>query len=105
MAQRQQLQTLLEGFLDAPDAADRVYFQPTTNVQMQYPCFIYKLDDIHTDHGDNIPYRRKMRYQITHVTRDPDDLTHLKVGALPSAAFDRSFPVDGLYHHVYSLHF
>lgn len=105
MAQRQQLQTLLEGFLGDPAPEDRVYFQPETNVQMEFPCFIYHLDGIHTDHGDNLPYRRKMRYQITYVTRNPDDLTHLKVGGMSSAAFDRSFTVDGLYHHVYSVHF
>lgn len=101
MAQRQDLQTLLETLM----GHNRVYFQAPTNVLLEYPCVIYQVDDIHTDHADNLPYRHKIRYQITVIFSDPDDFSHLKVGSLPSAKFDRQFKVDGLYHFVYSIHF
>ena len=58
MAARLQLHQLLETF------TEHVYFQPPTNVKLQYPCIIYKRDFAHTKFADDKPYDHIPRYMV-----------------------------------------
>lgn len=102
MAQRLELQAILVEFVDTPE---QVYFQPPTNLQMKYPCIVYKRDRVDTTFADDIPYTRKTRYQVTIIDRNPDSPIPDKVGALPTSSFDRQYVKDGLNHDVYNLFF
>jgi hypothetical protein len=101
MDRREQLQTLLEGVLGSTN----VYFQPPSNVQMQYPCFVYQRDSARTTFAANKPYRYTQRYQLTHISRDPTDETLAKVAALPLCTYNRFFVADNLNHDVFELYF
>lgn len=95
---RLDLQSLLETF------TDHVYFQPPTNVQMQFPCIVYKLDDMDSDFADNRPYYRMKRYMVTVIDRDPDSIIPDKVADLPLSSFLRNFVADNLHHFVILLY-
>lgn len=82
-----------------------VYFQPPSTILMKYPCIVYKLSYVNTEYADDIPYRKKKRYDITIIDRDPDSEIPDKVSDLPFCAFDRNFTSDGLHHNVYRLYF
>lgn len=84
---------------------DNVYFQPPTNVQLIYPCIIYKRDFADTKFADNEPYTHKLRYMITIIDQDPDSEIPGKVAALPMSVFNRFYTVDNLNHDVYSMYF
>lgn len=99
MASRLQLQTLLETI------TEYVYFQPPTNIQMQYPCIVYARDDSHTEFAGNRPYTRTKRYQITVIDRNPDSELPDKVEELSLCSFDRYFATDNLNHFVFNLFF
>lgn len=101
MAQpRVDLQTLLEGI------TEHVYFQPPTNIQMEYPCIVYLRDGLSSvDHADNELYRHAKRYQVTVIDRDPDTELAAMVEALRYVQFDRSFAADNLNHYVFTLFF
>lgn len=101
MAQRLQLQSLLEEIL----GSSNVYFQPPSNIQMQYPCIIYKWDSAETIFADNSPYRYSKRYQVTVIDSDPDSGIPDKIAALPMCKFDRFYPADNLNHDVFNLFF
>src|SRR5687768_14858821 len=101
MAPRPELQAVLEGILESSN----VYFQPPPNIQMAYPCIVYKRSLISIQHGDNRPYKHKTRYQVTVIDRDPDSTIHEKVGELPTSSYDRSYTVDNLNHDVYNVFF
>jgi hypothetical protein len=101
MAQRLELQSVLVDILGTND----VYFQPPPTVQMTYPCIVYNRDDIDTTHADNKPYKRKTRYQVTVIDRDPDSAIPEKVGELPLCVYDRFYAADNLNHDVYKLFF
>lgn len=101
MAQRSELQSLLESILDS----EHVYFQPPTNVALIYPCIIYKRDLTQTDFADNGPYKRMKRYQVTVIDRDPDSAIPEKVADLPLCIFIRFYTVDNLNHDVFNLFF
>ena len=102
MGRRLELQSLLESLLPA---GKRAYFQPPTNVQMQYPCIVYSRDNRDTDYADNVPYKHKKRYSVTVIDWDPDSDIPDKVAELPMSSFSRHFTADNLNHDVYTLYF
>lgn len=99
MAQRSDLQTLLETF------APNVYFQPPETLKITYPCIVYKRDNEYTEFADDLPYHRRKRYQVTVIDRDPDSGIPDKVGDLPLCRFARFFTADNLNHDVFNLYF
>jgi len=99
MGQRLDLQALLETIVD------RVYFQPPSNIQLVYPCIIYKRDFADTKFADDIPYANKTRYMVTVIDRDPDSVIPPKVAALPMTLFNRYYSADELHHDVYNVFF
>lgn len=101
MAPRLQLQSLLEVLL----GSEHVYFQPPANVQMQYPCIVYKRDNSDTEFADNNPYRIEKRYLVTVIARDPDSDIPDKVAALPTCTHARFFTANNLNHDAYTLYF
>jgi hypothetical protein len=99
MAPRLQLHDILKGFVE------HVYFQPPTNVQMQYPCILYARDSDLSEFAGNRPYIHAKRYQVTVIDRDPDSDLASRVEELSYCAFDRFYAADNLNHFVYHLFF
>ena len=97
---RLQLQAVLEALL----GSDFVYFQPPANVQMQYPCIVYRRMSARTDFAGNNPYRYDKRYQVTVIDRNPDSDIPDKVAGLPKCVFDRHFVANNLNHDVFNLY-
>jgi hypothetical protein len=99
MGQRLRLHQLLETF------TENVYFQPPTNIQLKYPCIIYKRDFAETKFADDIPYNHRLRYAVTVIDRDPDSEIPSKVAAMPMSLFNRFYTADNLNHDVYNVYF
>jgi hypothetical protein len=99
MAQRLDLQTLLETFVD------NVYFQPPTNVKLVYPCIIYTRDFAKTEFANDKPYNSTLRYKVMIIDSNPDSDIPSKVASLPMCLFNRFFTADNLNHDVYNLYF
>jgi hypothetical protein len=96
---RLQLHELLTGI------TEHAYFQPPSNIKMQYPCIIYKRDNSRTQFAGNKKYMHTKRYQVTVVDRDPDTELPDTVEELPLCTFDRYFAADELNHYVFTLFF
>jgi hypothetical protein len=101
MAQRLELQTLLESVLGSKN----VYFQPPSNIGMNFPCIIYKRDDFNINYANNKFYVGKKRYQITVVDKNPDSLISDAVATLPLCSYDRFYVADNLNHDVFNMFF
>ncbi len=99
MGLRLDLHQLLKTFVD------NVYFQPPSNITLEYPCIVYKRDYADTKFADDHPYRHTLRYQITVIDRDPDSAIPNKVAALPLSLFNRFYTADNLNHDVYIVYF
>lgn len=99
MGQRLDLQATLRELL----GSDNVYFQPPSNVAMEYPCIIYKRDQADMKSANNGLYAHATRYQIMVVDRDPDSEIPDKVAELPYCIFDRFYTADGLNHDVFKI--
>lgn len=93
------------GILVEVNGNRNVYYQPDQNTRMVYPAIVYDLDYMSTRYGGNLPYNVQRRYQVTHITRSADSGILEKLAALPTAAFDRAFKSDGLYHTVFNIYY
>lgn len=100
MDSRLELQDLLESIL----GNENVYFQPPPSVLMEYPAIRYNLTDIHTEKADNMNYKRKRRYIVTLIHRDPDNEIVDKM-IDNGFAFDRFYAKDGLNHYVFMIYY
>ena len=98
---RLELQTILEGVL----GSKHVYFQPPSTIKMVYPCIVYQRSASLTEFGNGHPYIINERYQMTLITRDPDDPRIQKLLQLPRCAHSTHFKVDGLNHDVFNIYF
>lgn len=101
MAQRLELHEILINLL----GSNNVYFQPPPSLSMNYPCIVYKRDDVNTEYADNKSYKNKKRYQITVIDANPDSLIPESVEKLPMCSYDRFFSADNLNHDVFNLYF
>jgi hypothetical protein len=99
MAPREQLQSVLEEIIA------NVYFQPTENVQMQYPAIVYERARQYTDHADDKPYCLTKQYQLTMISRDPDQSAFDMISALPMCIHERFYVADNLNHDVFNIYF
>lgn len=99
MARRLQLHQLLKTF------TENVYFQPPTNIQLKYPCIIYKRDFADTKFADDKPYSYMTRYMITVIDQDPDSEIPSKVASIPRSLFNRFYTADDLNHDVFNVYF
>lgn len=100
-SRREQLQTLLQSIL----GSSNVYFQPPSNVSMQYPAIVYSLSNVQCTAANNIRYQIYKAYSITIVSKDPDNTYIDKILELPNSRFDRRYVADNLYHDVITLYF
>ena len=104
MDRRLKLHELLAGILGDES---RVYFQPPENLYMQYPCIVYRRVSSHTNYGDDKPFFKMKRYEVTYIFDDPDDPEDVleKLTDLRLSIFDRQFVVDDLYNATIILYF
>ena len=101
MGQRLELHTLLQGVLGSTN----VYFQPPSDLAMNYPCVVYSQDNAKTEFAGNKPYSYAKRYQVTVIDRKADSLIPDKIAMLPLSNFERAFTANNLHHHVFNLYF
>lgn len=52
--------------------ADAVYFQPPSNIRMNYPCIIYHKTPKIKELANDKWYFKKQGYQVTVIDKDPD---------------------------------
>lgn len=83
--------------------SNNVYFQPPETIKMSYPCVVYTLSSIRGDYADNILYKFMKRYDVTFISRDPDNDYLDRMALLPYVSFDRRFASDGLYHDNFTM--
>ncbi len=99
MAPRLELQSLFESL------TEYVYFQPPTNINVQFPCIIYERDGGKSEHAGNKMYLHTKQYQVTVIDRDPDSDLPDQVIELPLCKFNSFYTADNLNHNVFTLFF
>jgi hypothetical protein len=107
MDRRRDLHHLLQATFESAtglSASKGVYAQPGSDTKLSYPCILYKLTDIPTDHANNSVYKVKHSYDLTVIDRDPISPLREAIARLPLCRFSRSYDSDGLHHYVFRIY-
>lgn len=99
MAPRSEFQQLLETM------CPNVYFQPPSNVEMVYPAIVYRREPGSQTYANNGPYNFTAKYDVTLITRNPDDDIFRKLSNTWLSRHDRFFVADNLNHDVFTIYF
>lgn len=84
------------------------YYVPPSNIDMNYPCITYELEQASFLYADNKRYLNRMKYSITVIDHDPESeiVKRLFKSNLPYLSMDRSpYVIDGLHHFPMILFF
>jgi hypothetical protein len=108
-ARRTELQLVLEGYFEdddrVSDPSKHVSFQPDEESKLKYPHIVYSRDPAYKLHADNSTYRRKDKYVVTYIDREPDSLVFDALEERPQCSHKASFVEDGLNHSVFDLYY
>ena len=100
MASRLDLQDKLEELNENRN----VYFQPPSNIKMNYPAIKYEIDRIDTKFADDSSYISNKRYTITVISKNAKPEIIDKLLDLPMCTFDRPYVSDNLYHYSFTIY-
>lgn len=85
---------------------DKVYFQPPSNVQLKYPCIVYKKEPGVSTYANDHRYRHKTQYQLTVIDRNPDSVIAEEIcDTMMYATVSNVFVLDNLNHTIVTLHY
>jgi hypothetical protein len=85
--------------------SDNVYFQPPSNLRMQYPCIVFNRGSANHNYANNKVYKFVPRYSVTYISYDPDpDLIKRMVEHFQMIKYDNHYVSDNLQHDVFSLY-
>lgn len=83
----------------------RVYYQPPSNVHMQYPCIEYHDAPWDTKFANDKPYVITMHYQLTVIDPRPENPWIFQIAtSLPMCKQNRHYTADGLNHDVFDIY-
>lgn len=96
----------LELHKELQEFSDSVYFQPPSDIQMNYPCIIYSKTPKIKELANNRWYFKKQGYQVTVVDRDPDSLIADDLeDYFQYCAITQYFTNDNLHHVILELYY
>ena len=95
----------LDRILRTTLGSTNVYFDPPESFKLKYPCIVYGLSAHKERWGDNIPYTKMKRYNMTYITRDADDPMIETLEDLEYCHLNRPYTADGLFHYAYDIYF
>ena len=85
--------------------SDHVYYQPPENLKLSYPCIVYSLSKPFVRHADNDTYHRRKCYELTYISRNPDEAAVDQLADLRYCSMDRAYTAENLYHYSYTIYF
>lgn len=101
MDRRLKLQKTLVDIL----GSNNVYYQPPSNISLQYPCIIYAKETVNVVHADNVNYKNLTQYQVTVIDRNPESKIPDDILKLPLCSHNTRFVKDNLNQDIFTLYF
>lgn len=100
-ASRLKLQSKLEELLGSRN----VYYNPPESVKMEYDAIVYSKKLIDVKRANGAPYSITDCYEVTVISRRPDNLVVEKLLELPYCSHDRAYKSNNLNHDVLTLYY
>lgn len=101
MSRRVELQEILEGILGSRN----VYFEPPSNVRMNYPAIVYTRKSIDNLSADDGVYKQDTAYELTVIDQNPDSRIVYDISRLPKCRHFSHFEKDNLNHDTFKIYY
>lgn len=82
-----------------------VYYQPPTNLRMNYDAIRFELSTIDTRFANDKRYAMMNCYDVILITRLPDPEILYKILELPYTSLGRMYKADNLYHYPITIYY
>lgn len=83
---------------------NHVYYQPPSNLVMEYPAIRYNKSTIKVEHANNGIYSMKDCYELIVIDKRPDNPAIKKLMELPYCSYGRQYKADNLYHDTLTIY-
>lgn len=101
MADRLELHSVLQELL----GSSNVYYQPPESIKMQYDAIRYSKKTIESKYANDRKYSMMDCYDVTVISRLPDNPVIKKLLSLPYCSYDRHYIADNLHHDVLTIYY
>ena len=101
MADRLELHSVLQELL----GSSNVYYQPPESIKMQYDAIKYSKKNIVSKYANDRKYSMMDCYEVTVISRLPDNPVIKKLLSLPYCSYDRHYIADNLHHDVLTIYY
>lgn len=101
MASRIDLQYKLENILGSKN----VYYQPPSNIEMNYPAIRYSRSGISKKTANNTSYNIIKKYELIVISRRPDEPVLDELLKLEMCSHNRHYVSNNLHHDVFTIYF
>ena len=101
MADRLELHSVLQELL----GSSNVYYQPPESIKMQYDAIRYSKKNIVSKYANDRKYSMMDCYEVTVISRLPDNPVIKKLLSLPYCSYDRHYVADNLHHDVLTIYY
>ena len=84
----------------------KVYFQPPSGLQLEYPCIVYHKTGKFRDYGNDTIYRAIQEYQLTVIDKNPDSTIADDIEShFQYCEINQYYTVDNLNHTTLNLYY
>ena len=85
----------------------KVYFQPPTNVHLEYPCWVIERDSAHQPKANDKTYIFRERYKCTFMNRtEPDpDILRIIPFRYQLCQYQNHYVADNVHHDVFFIYY
>lgn len=96
----------LQDVLAKIESGTKAYYQPPSNLQIQYPCIIYKDKPGATMKVADGLYKYTNRYDLLYITRTPkQSVIPLILGTFSYSSLSDIYVNDGLHHYAFTIYY
>lgn len=81
----------------------KIYFRPSSKLNLQYPCIVYDVSTLRNKHADNNSYSVGTRFQVTVMSVVPGVDNIKDMFDIPRAQHIRSFTNDDIVHDIFHI--
>lgn len=100
MASRLDLQSKFEELLGSRN----VYYDPPTNVKINYDAIRYSKKRPDVKHANDKRYKNMNCYEVIVIAKRPDHPVIEQLMDLPYCSYDRHYTADNLHHDVLTIY-
>lgn len=85
----------------------KVYFQPPSNVHLEYPCWVIDRNVAFQPKADNKTYLFQEGYKCTYMNRDEPDPDVLRIipNRYPYCTYQTHYVADNIHHDVFLIYY